>query len=412
LAGAAAQEATVPAIKKLQDQIPSLTKTITSNLKNIIKQMLCALLKNIANLVSCVVDQFLGGILNAILNAISAGLNLALSALGIIKLISNFDLNSILKGSFKGISGVSFIKECGEPEVTASVDRWQIGGGVISSPNTKLSKILEIANTASSIVNTAQNVAGAVTGAIDAAGNVVDSVSGTVASATGALDIFNSSISTSGAKSALGNCYSGPPTSCNAPLLNIFGGGGIGAQAIPIFGSILGETPNRVGSLIGAVITNPGIGYISAPFVEVTDNCNKGYGGIVQTTINASGQVTSAYVISDGENYPIGDQEPDAFTILSVLIENPGTGYSPEDLVVDSLGNQYSAVIDKGSIVKVAPINIKSIESLPVIQVVGKTNSAGIPEISQGSGAILRPIFGIRPEFQGEVQQIIDCVKP
>lgn len=412
LAGAAAQEATVPAIKKLQDQIPSLTKTITSNLKNIIKQMLCALLKNIANLVSCVVDQFLGGILNAILNAISAGLNLALSALGIIKLISNFDLNSILKGSFKGISGVSFIKECGEPEVTASVDRWQIGGGVISSPNTKLSKILEIANTASSIVNTAQNVAGAVTGAIDAAGNVVDSVSGTVASATGALDIFNSSISTSGAKSALGNCYSGPPTSCNAPLLNIFGGGGIGAQAIPIFGSILGETPNRVGSLIGAVITNPGIGYISAPFVEVTDNCNKGYGGIVQTTINASGQVTSAYVISDGENYPIGDQEPDAFTILSVLIENPGTGYSPEDLVVDNLGNQYSAVIDKGSIVKVAPINIKSIESLPVIQVVGKTNSAGIPEISQGSGAILRPIFGIRPEFQGEVQQIIDCVKP
>ena len=117
-------------------------------------------------------------------------------------------------------------------------------------------------------------------------------------------------------------------------------------------------------------------------------------------------------MISDGENYPIGDQEPDAFTILSVLIENPGTGYSPEDLVVDSLGNQYSAVIDKGSIVKVAPINIKSIESLPVIQVVGKTNSAGIPEISQGSGAILRPIFGIRPEFQGEVQQIIDCVKP
>ena len=415
LAGAAAQEATVPAIKKLQDKIPELTKTITSKLKNIIKQMLCALLKNIANLVSCVVDQFLGGILNAILGAISAGLNLALSALGIIKLISNFDLDSILKGSFKGISGVSFIKECGEEEVTASVDRWQIGCGVISSPSTKLSKILEVANTAASIVNTVQDVAGAVTGAIDAAGNIVDSVSSTVAGATGALDIFNSSISSSGAQSALGNCYAGPPKSCNPPLLNIFGGGGIGAQAIPIFGSILGETSNRVGSLIGAVITDPGIGYISAPFVEVTDNCNKGYGGIVQTTIDGSGQVTSAYVISDGENYPVGDQEPDAFTIVSVLIENPGTGYSAEDKVVDNLGNQYNVVIENGSIVKVDPINIKSIESLPVIEVVGKTNPAvpaGIPEISQGSGAILKPIFGIRPEFQGKVQQIIDCVKP
>ena len=419
LAGAAAQEATVPAIKKLQDQIPALTKTITSNLKNIIKQMLCALLKNIANLVSCVVDQFLGGILNAILNAISAGLNLALSALGIIKLISNFDLNSILKGSFKGISGVSFIKECGEPEVTASVDRWQIGGGVISSPNTKLSKILEIANTASSIVNTAQNVAGAVTGAIDAAGNVVDSVSGTVASATGALDIFNSSISTSGAQSALGNCYAGPPRSCNPPQLRIFGGGGSGAEVIPIFGSIV---EGNVGSLIGAVVTNPGVGYVSPPFVEVTDNCNQGYGGIVQATINTTGplagQVASAYVISDGENYPVGTQDPDVFTIVSVLIENPGVEYAPDDIVVDNLGNEYSVVINNGSIVKVDPINIKTIEELPVLQVVGKkisvSSAVGVPEIrevSQGKGAILRPIFGIKPEFQGEVQQIIDCVK-
>jgi uncharacterized protein YaaR (DUF327 family) len=406
LAGAAAQEATIPQLKKLQDEIPKLGKNITKGLFNIIDEMLCALLKNIANLVSCVIDQFLGGLLNAIIGAIELGLNLAMGALGIAKLLQGFDLGSIIRGSSKGIAGVSFIADqCGPSDAEASVERWMIGSGVISSPDTKLGKLLEVANTAAGIVD-------AVGGAIDAAGNVIDSVSSAVAGVTGALDIFNSAISSSGSQSALGACYAGPPRSCNPPKLKIFGGGGFGAEVIPIFGSIVG---GNVGSLIGAVVTNAGSGYISAPFVEVTDNCNQGYGGIVQTTINTTGplagQVASAYVISDGENYPVGTQDPDVFTIVSVLIENPGVEYAPDDIVVDNLGNEYSVVINNGSIVKVDPINIKTIEELPVLQVVSKKNSIGISEVTQGRGAILRPIFGIKPEFQGEVQQIIDCVK-
>ena len=400
LAGAAAQEATIPQLKKLQDEIPKLGKCIVSGLFDIIDEMLCALLKNIANLVSCVVDQFLGGLINAIIGAIETGLSLAMGALGILNLLQGFDLKSIIRGSAQGIAGVPFIAECGEcpSGPVASVERWMIGSGVISSPDTKLGKLLEVANTAAGIVDT-------VGGAIDAAGNVIDSVSS-------AVDIFNSAISTSGSQSALGSCYAGPPTSCNPPQLNIFGGGGSGAEVIPIFGSIVG---GNVGSLIGAVVTNPGFGYVSPPFVEVTDNCNQGYGGIVQTTINTTGplagQVASVYVISDGENYPVGTQDPDVFTIVSILIENPGVEYAPDDIVVDNLGNEYSVVINNGSIVKVDPINIKTIEELPVLQVVGKKNSIGILEVTQGRGAILRPIFGIKPEFQGEVKQIIDCVK-
>ena len=406
LAAAAAQEATIPQIKKLQNEIPKLGKNIVKGLFNIIDEMLCALLKNIANLVSCVIDQFLGGLLNAIIGAIETGLSLAMGALGILKLLQGFDLKSIIRGSAQGIAGVSFISDqCGPSDVEASVERWMIGSGVISSPDTKLGKLLEVANTAAGIVDT-------VGGAIDAAGNVIDSVSSAVASATGALDIFNSAISSSGSQSALGACYAGPPRSCNPPKLKIFGGGGFGAEVIPIFGSIVG---GNVGSLIGAVVTNAGSGYISAPFVEVTDNCNQGYGGIVQTTINTTGplagQVASAYVISDGENYPVGTQDPDVFTIVSVLIENPGVEYAPDDIVVDNLGNEYSVVINNGSIVKVDPINIKTIEELPVLQVVGRKNSIGVSEVTQGRGAILRPIFGIKPEFQGEVKQIIDCVK-
>ena len=393
LAGAKAQAATIPQLKKLQDEIPKLGKCIVKDLFNIIDEMLCALLKNIANLVSCVIDQFLGGLLNAIIGAIELGLNLAMGALGITKLLQGFDLGSIIRGSSKGIAGVSFVAECGEcpSPPDPSVERWMIGSGVISSPDTKLSKLLEVANTAKGIV---------------------DTVEGAIAGVTGALDIFSSSIGDSGTKSALGNCYAGPPKSCNPPKLKIFGGGGFGAEVLPIFGSIVG---GNVGSLIGAVVTNPGFGYISAPFVEITDNCNQGYGGIVQATINTTGpltgQVASAYVISDGENYPVGNQDPDVFTILNVLIENPGVEYEPDDIVVDNLGNEYSVVINNGSIVKVDPINIKTIDELPILQVVSKKNSIGISEVTQGRGAILRPIFGIKPEFQGEVRQIIDCVK-
>jgi hypothetical protein len=129
--------------------------------------MLCALLKNIANLVSCVIDQFLGGLLNAIIGAIELGLNLAMGALGIAKLLQGFDLGSIIRGSSKGIAGVSFIAECGEcpSPPDPSVERWMIGSGVISSPDTKLGKLLEVANTAAGIVD-------GVGGAIDAVGNV------------------------------------------------------------------------------------------------------------------------------------------------------------------------------------------------------------------------------------------------
>jgi hypothetical protein len=39
-------------------------------------------------------------------------------------------------------------------------------------------------------------------------------------------------------------------------------------------------------------------------------------------------------------------------------------------------------VINNGSIVKVDPINVKNIEELPVLEVVGKKNSIGISEVS------------------------------
>ena len=79
---------------------------------------------------------------------------------------------------------------------------------------------------------------------------------------------------------------------------------------------------------------------------------------------------------------------------------NPGSGYQDGDIVTDNLGNEYEAEVYLGSIIKVTPINSKDITAIPIIEVQSDT----------GSGALLSANLGIRPDFQGEVKQVIDCI--
>jgi hypothetical protein len=212
------------------------------------------------------------------------------------------------------------------------------------------------------------------------------------------------------------------PTVCNPPSINIFGGGGIGASALPIFGSIGGGT----GSIIGAILTSGGSGYTYPPFVSITDNCRKGYGAVAESVIE-NGKVVAIIINSDGEGYTLGNQprvgdvgtdtgdvgtdtgdvgsgvtltDQQNITISEVLIINPGYNYQPEDIVTDNFGNEYNVVIDNGSIISITPINITDITDLPILRVVSTT----------GSGAKLKPVFGFRTSFQGEIKQVIDCV--
>jgi hypothetical protein len=86
--------------------------------------------------------------------------------------------------------------------------------------------------------------------------------------------------------------------------------------------------------------------------------------------------------------------------VESVNIINPGTGYQDGDTVIDNQGNQYEVQVSFGSIIKVTPINSKDISDIPILEVQSDT----------GSGALLRANLGVRPDFQDEVKQVIDCV--
>jgi hypothetical protein len=401
LAGVEAQKAIIEPVKQLQKLIPCLISSIIESLGSLISDMVCALLENVANVVSCVIDQFLGGLLNGIIDLIIAGMSGVLGALSLLLSFSDFNLKDSIRQNAEGLLGIPSSLNCGEEETDPGVEKWTIGSGPTQSPPFDIDDILELANNANSISSDPESGLSGIEGII------------------GPLDFLNPGISDPDfIGSGLSNCFGGAPTVCNPPSINVFGGGGSGASALPIFGSISEGT----GSIIGAILTSGGSGYAYPPFVSITDNCGKGYGAVAQSVIE-NGQVTAILINSDGEGYTLGNQprvgdvgtgtdggtgtgdgitltDQQNITISEVLIQNPGYNYQPEDIVTDNFENEYNVVIDNGSISSITPINITDITDLPIIRVISKT----------GSGAKLKPVFGFRTSFQGEVKQVIDCV--
>lgn len=387
LAGVEAQKATIGPVKELQKQIPCVISSIIDTLGGVIDNLLCSLLKGVANFVSCIIDQFMGTLLNSIIDLITSGLSAVLGGLSLLLSFSNFNLGDSIRKSTAGLLGIPLSKNCGEPteNLGDNIQKWKIGYGPEETQSVDLENILSLANKVNEI-------------AIETTG-IINSATGLVGDIAGAVG---------GIGGALGACYTGPPLSCLSPVVNIFGGGGFGAAALPIFGSIVNETA----SIIGAVLTSGGSGYINPPFVSIEDNCKKGYGATAQTVIE-NGQVTAIIFSSEGEGYTIG--EPQDVSIASVYIENPGYNYQEDDIAIDNFGNEYELVITNGSIVRVTPpLNITEIPDLPVIKIFSKNKSK-----SSGSAARLKPVFGFKKEIekaqksagrQRTLKQVIDCI--
>ena len=381
-AGVAAQNAMVIPIKILQDKIPTVANYIINSIASVIKGMLKSMVNNIANFVTCVADQFIGSLVNNIIGKIANTLKSAIDGIQkITQFFGGFSVKNLLNENPLAIAGgIPSPLSCGEKAegVNGQVLKWVIGKGPKNAPELNAENIIKLANTAASLVQTTQ-------GAV-----------GTIQEAVGAFTIFTDSIKTPNLKSALGSCYAGPPLNCGAPTINIFGGEGIGAAAVPIMGALVGEGLGRTASIIGVKITNPASGYEFPPFIEVVDNCNKGYGAQIRATLTPSGSVEEMYVISEGEGYPVGEVDP--YVVDRVIVVDGGTGYEDGDIVTDNLGNQYKAKVFQGTIIEVESINKKEITDLPVIEVISNT----------GTGAILKPVLDF--PTPGPVKKQIDCI--
>lgn len=349
LAGVAAQTAMVKPVKKVEESLSCVAGAVISGLKNVVSDLIYSVIDNIERFVTCAAEQFTGSLLNSIIDRIESGLSEPFSGIQkLLQFFSDFSVGNTIRSTVDGIKSVGSAFDCNQDKSSFQglVNEWVVGYGPKSSGADPFQNILNVINGQNS-----------------------------------------------------NNCFTGVPTNCSVPTINIFGGGsaGSGASAIPLLGSIVGNTA----SIIGVKVTDGGSGYTYPPFVEIVDNCGQGYGAVARALINDAGQVESIYIVSEGENYPTGDiGYSSQYSVSDVVVDSGGTGYENGDTVTDNLGNTYSTQVINGSIYQVIPLN-NVVQSIPILTVQTKT----------GSGAVLRPLIATSntPNFTGEVQQSIDC---
>jgi len=356
LAGVAAQTAMVGPVKLLEDGIACISGLVMNSLKDVVSDLLYSVVESIDRFVGCAADQFAGSLLNAIIDTIEKGLSTPLDGVEkLLQFFSDFGVGNLLRSSVDALKSTGIVLDCNQSgdNFQGMINSWTIGASAKSQGSDPYKNILEVIN----LQNTGQDV------------------------------------------NEILNCFTGAISNASVPIVNIFGGGssGSGAIAVPIFGSyVKDEKDISRASIIGVQVTNPGSGYRYPPFVEIVDDADQGYGAVARALINDEGQVTSIYMVSEGENYTPSDILE--YSTYQVLVESGGTGYVDGDIVFDNLGNEYNTQIVNGSIYQVEPLN-NVVQSLPILSVKTET----------GSGAVLRPLLG-NPEFKGEVKSVINCV--
>ena len=395
-----AQVAMVGPVKALQNFLPCAAKNISNNLFGSIRNILTSFLDNVKNFTDCIGDQFVGAIFNDVINGINDQLG------GLMKGVSKIfdgDLVGMLRSKAEGILGIANVFNCDLPvaDLGSKTNTWVLGKGPKDSGMFNLESVAEGILATANAAQSLQEAAGSPGGIL---GNL------------GLFDFMRPDVSTPGFSSQLSDCYTGPPLNCSGIQVNIFGGGGEGATGKAILGAIVGDTfAEQTGSLLGIKMTSGGSGYRTPPFVEIVDNCEQGFGAVARAVVDYDPksptyqQVTDVYIVSAGENYPIIEPDDDGvYNVDHVVVVNPGEDYKEEDVITDSQGNVYTKILDSsGRITNVIPPNPEKVNVIPVTE---------LPEIeitsSTGFGAILKAQILPRPEYQGEIKQVIDCITP
>ena len=379
--------AMLPGIGAIQRFMECIVNQILGKITDLVKSILKSVVDNVLNFVDCIADQCVGSMINGIIGLLTDGILPILNGVSkILNFFENFSFEGLLRNGIDALLGLIGLRSCSKELVKDKFGacKYMLGYGPIKQDEPDLDGILKGANDAKAI-STAASVAGF---PLDGVQDIV-----------GSFGVFSDAIKDPKSEflGDVNSCFAGIPTICGPPTINIFGGGGEGGAASALMGLVTGEGDNKSGSLIDIQLTNPGNNYTSPPFVQIVDKCGRGYGAVGRATIK-QGKIDTIYVVSVGEGYPVDEDIP--YIVDSVSVLDPGSGYQDGDTVIDNLGNEYDVNIQFGSIVKVTPINSKDITDIPKLEVISNT----------GSGALLTANLDVRPEFDGEVKQVIDCV--
>ena len=443
LAGVDAQKAFVEPVFGLQESMICSVGTVVNSLGDTIRDLLKSTLDNVDNFVSCAGTQFAGSLLNSIISKIEETVGPSIEGVsGLLE--GGMSISETLTSSIDAISKVGSTPGCNQDTSKSAglITEYIIGKGPAGTDDIEslLGSVLENAKLAAEIGRIGNDIFGA--------------------DINGVLDIG------AGQSSGIPECDVSMPTSFSAPEIRIFGGGGSGGSATAVLGGFVRDVP-KVGenvedapitaSIVGVKIDESGEGYKYPPFIEFIDSSKKGYGAVARTIIESNpsspkyGKIKEVYMVSIGENYPIGDTKIDSTRvpitgpggvvidpnnlrydpttptyrktktitvgigsalnvgIASLVVVKPGIGYTGgilvdpyDEPIITGFGETVGIKIDSGGGV----VGFISDSSIAII-------ADDYPEIRirslTGSGAEIRPSIGIVTSVS-KLTQIIDCI--
>ena len=395
-------------IGKMFGAFGCLGSTIKKALKNTIKNLLQNMIgKGFINPLECAVEDFIGtiaskisGMMNSIIGPLIEPINKLFSIIG----MGFGKVTDVLGKGLNILNKLNGLLNCKESGATChEVESWTLNKGATKPDSSKKKQ-----NFISKSLDKMNSKISGISSSLDAKIKNWDDVERVDADGN-PIDI---------------ECNTGNIFDCGLPRVEFFGGGGEGGAGSVILGNFIQELDTAIaetevvvdgetqqvgsivedvkttGSILGVDIKYPGEGYTSEPLVSFVDNCDQGYGAYGRATIDKDpnsptyGQITGVLMISEGENYPTGEQT-DVF-VDKIVVEKGGSGYKLNEMAGDF---EICGVDENGSITKVCT-NDKAYRITP------PTNIR-----SNGSGAILTPVM-TRRRRQSEIITVIDCITP
>ena len=396
-------------IGKLFGAFGCLGSTIQKALKNTIKNLLTNMIaKGFTNPLECAVEDFIGTLTNKISGLMDSIVGPLINPINSLFSIVGMGFGSVMGVLGKGLNilgKLNGLLNCKDSGATChEVEHWGLNKGS-SKPDSSAKK---------------QNF---ISKAIDKGTKKIDDLAGKLNKNT--VNLQDKLLNDENFQRDEATCNAGNVLDCGLPRVEFFGGGGEGGAGDVILGNFIQELDDAVagtavsfrdgstgkvgsiledvkttGSILGVDMKYPGEGYTSEPLVSFVDNCDQGYGAYGRATIDKDpnsptfGQITGVLMLSEGENYPIGEQT-DVF-VDRIVVEKGGSGYKLNDKAGDF---EICGVDENGSITKVCT-NDKAYRITPPTNI-----------DSNGSGAILTPVM-TRRRRQSELITVIDCITP
>ena len=397
--------------KKVMDQIYCIFENLIAALLKTITDFLISLVGNFVNAPLCAAEQFMGALMNKLLNDMTSAIGPLLDTLTETLGGALGTVNELIDGALKYVGIIYKFIGCDGFKCPLP-SRFDNAYGPTQQERDDANKVFN----SISILN--------ITTAVDEDGNSKQTVGGFLDEAAGNVDsMFGLTPEDQANAQYVASIVGGCPTKvlrCGPPVVEIFGGDGIGGAADAVV--------NNLGEIIGVNVTDIGFGYspTKPPYVTFRDACGNGAGARGRAIIGNDGTITRIVLDYGGYGYlnnfgdvittegvipgtPATGDEVDELIgqIDDVEILNPGFGYNPGDTITVD-GAELRPIIIGGKILDVEVLN-------------PGTGFTSIPEITinseTGIGADLSAVLKFtnvnelsQPLDPAKVVQVINCV--